>query len=206
MRGDTIALVAGKAILRKAGVEFEHDAVAGDLGDDAGGGDAEAEGVTADNGGVGHGQTGDGQTVHQGVAGRPAERVQGTGHRQVCGAEDVEAVDFVRPGGGDRPADIRVGGEGGVQAFAAARCEFLGVVESGQGDVVGKDDGGGDDGSGEGPASGFINAGDKKNPAGVQGTLAGEIAGHRMAGGDQAAVARAFSLTVVADLPLRLRR
>ncbi len=69
---------------------------------------------------------------------------------------------------------------------------------------AGQDDGGRHHRAGQGAPAGLVHPGDTKNPAGCQGGLAGKIAPHR--GRGQAAFCWDFSLTVVADLPLRWRR
>jgi len=56
MRLRAVAHVAGPGVAGVGGVEIHHDAVAGDLGDDRGGGDGEGAAVALDNCGGGAGQ------------------------------------------------------------------------------------------------------------------------------------------------------
>ena len=178
MFADSITFVAGKAILRVGGVEVHHESVAGDFGDDAGGGDAQAQGVAGDQGGVGYRESAHGESINEGVLGFLREGGNGADHGEVGGAEDVEGVDFLDGGCGDGPVDFRAGAEDGVDGFALFGGEFFRVVQAIEVEVMGQDDGGGHDGAGEGTASGFIDPGHQKKPAGAQGALAGKIAGH----------------------------
>ena len=181
MFAHTITFVAGEAILRILRVEFDHEAVAGDFGDDAGGGDGNAKGVAADERRVVDGEAAHGESVDEGVVGFRGQGLDGAGHGEVGGAKDVEGIDFLDAGGADGPVDFGAGGQGSVEAFAFFGGELFGVIEADEGEVRRQDDGGGDDGAGEGSASGFVDTGHQRKPASAQGTLAGKIAGHRTA-------------------------
>ena len=67
-------------------VHFDHDAVAGDLGEDAGGSDAVAGLVAADDGGVGKGEMGDGKSVDEDVVWELREGGGGEPHSLVGGS------------------------------------------------------------------------------------------------------------------------
>lgn len=81
-----ISLVLGEPILREFQMEFGHDAVASDLGDDAGGGDGKGKSVSFDEGRVRNGQAFHGETIHQAVLRRNWQRLHGTAHGEVSGA------------------------------------------------------------------------------------------------------------------------
>ena len=53
----------------------------------------------------------DRQAVDQAVIGRRIQRLDRPAHREMGGAQDVEAVDFLAIGRGDRPNDVRISGE-----------------------------------------------------------------------------------------------
>lgn len=92
-----IAPMAGKPILGKFTVEFVHDPIAGDLGQNAGGGNAEAQTIPAHEGSLFHGESLHGESVDQGVSRRMSvflQSIQGTPHRQMGGSEDIELSDF----------------------------------------------------------------------------------------------------------------
>jgi len=166
-----VAFVAGEAVLGIGLVQFGHDAVAGDFGEDAGGGDGEAAGVAFDLILSGAGEAGDGQAVDEGEVGKGREGIERPGHGEVGGAEDIEAVDLLRFDDGDGGEEFRGGVEEIEELTAFGGGEFLGVVEVQQSgrrvvqQVRGEEDSGGDDGSGEGAAAGFIDPGNTRNAA-----------------------------------------
>ena len=132
-------------------------------------------------------------------------------HGEMRGAQDIEAVDFLNGRFGHGPEDFHSRGERGVELFAIGRTDFLRVGQSVEMEVFRQDDRRRHDRAGQRSAPRFIDARHQEEPASAQGTLAGKITGHlRARSGNQAAasvaVARAFSFTVVADLPLRVRR
>ena len=131
----SIAFVPGEAILRILRVEFDHDAVAGDFGDDAGGGDGDAERVAADERGVIDGEAAHWESVDEGVVGCRGQGFDGAGHGEMGGAEDVEGVDFSNSGFTDGPVDFGVGGQNGMEAFALFGGELFGVIEAVEGEV-----------------------------------------------------------------------
>ena len=178
MLAHTITFVAGEAILRILRVERGHETVAGYFGDDAGRGDAQAECVSGHQCGVRHGKPAHGEAVDQRVVGLPRQGRHGTGHGEMCGAEDIEAVDLSHIRLPDAPVDVGAEGEDGVEMLAFLGGQFFRVIETLDRAILGQDDGGGDHWTGERSASGFIDPGDQKNPASAQGTLAGKVAGH----------------------------
>ena len=175
---DTIAFVPGKAILRILGIERDHEPVAGNFGHDAGRGDAQAEGVTTDQGAVRHGEAAHGESVDQGVVGLGGEGTHRARHGEVGGAENVVAIDFFDRGQTGGPGHAGVGGEDCKNFFTAGGGDFFRVGQAVESKVRRKDDGGGHDRPGQRSAPGFIDSSNQKKPAGTQGVLAGEIAGH----------------------------
>ena len=89
-----VAPVMGKAVTGMATLQLVHDPVARDLGDDAGGGNAEAERVAIDEGRLHNGKTAHGQAVDEHVIGLRREQGGRALHGDVRGAEDVDAVDL----------------------------------------------------------------------------------------------------------------
>ena len=68
--GGAVAFVLDETVFGPLFVEFAHEAVAGDLGEDAGRGDAVALGVALDDGCLGRGERGHAQAIHERVRGR----------------------------------------------------------------------------------------------------------------------------------------
>ena len=178
MFADTIAFVAGEAILRILCVERGHETVAGDFGDDAGRGDAEAECVAGHQCGVRDGKPSHGEAVDQRMVGFARQGRHGAGHGEMRGAEDIEAVDLRDVRLADAPMDVGADGEHGMEMLAFFGGQFFRVIQALDRAVIRQNDSGGDHGAGERTASGFIDPGDQKNPASAQGTLAGKVAGH----------------------------
>ncbi len=178
MFAHTIPFVAGEAILRILCVEREHEAVAGHFGHDAGRGDAQAERVASHQCGVRDGKPAHREAVDQCMAGFPRQGRHGPGHGEMRGAEDVKAVDFRDVRLADAPMDVRADGERGMEVLAFFGGQLFRIIQALERAVIRQDDGGGDHGPGERTASGFIDPRDQKNPASVQGALAGKVAGH----------------------------
>ena len=65
----SIAFMLGETVLGVLLIEVDHDAVAGDFGEDAGGGDGEAAGISFNFVLGGAGESGYGQAVDQGEVG-----------------------------------------------------------------------------------------------------------------------------------------
>ena len=73
MQRGPVTLVLAEAVIRETRAEIPHQRVARDLGDDAGGGDAEAEAIAIDDGGLREGKRVNWEAIDERVIGRPAE-------------------------------------------------------------------------------------------------------------------------------------
>lgn len=184
MFSHTIAFVPGKSILRELCVEGDHGAVAGDLRDDAGCCDAQAQPVTADQRRVIHRQTPDGQSVHQRMVRTLRQGIHRARHGEMRGAQNIHRVDFSRRCLADGPDDIRRAGDDRKKFFPARRRHFFRIRESVERKAIGEDDGCRNNRTGKRAAPGLVNARHQRKPAGAQCTLAGEIAGHGKAVGE----------------------
>ena len=133
MGGGAVAFVLGETVFGPLFVVPAHEAVAGDLGEDAGGGDAVALGVALDDGGLGRGERGHGAAVHQRMRGGRDELGEGGVHRAVCGLEDVDVVDDSSVDDADAEMNLRFRVNGGEKFLADFLGELLGVVEAQEG-------------------------------------------------------------------------
>ncbi len=131
--GGAVAFVLGETVFGPLFVVFAHEAIAGDLGEDAGGGDAVALGVALDDGGLGHGERGHKASVHQRVGRGRVELGEGGVHRAVGGLEDIDVVDERRVDDADAEMDLRFRVNGGEKFLADFLGELLGVVETQEG-------------------------------------------------------------------------
>jgi hypothetical protein len=108
MELSAITFMLAEAILGKVGAEVTHHSVPRDFCDYTGGGDGKAQAVAIDNGGLWKGKGNYRQAVNQHVVGHAGQRGDGGPHRFVCGAQDIDAVDFNRIDNAHRPAQVGV--------------------------------------------------------------------------------------------------
>ena len=130
MLAHTITFVAGEAILRILRVERGHETVAGHFGHDAGRGDAQTERVPGHQRGVRHGESAHRESVDQRVAGFPRQGLQGAGHGEMRGAEDVELVDFRHVRLADAPLNVGTGGEDGMEMLPFPRGQCFRIIQA----------------------------------------------------------------------------
>jgi len=102
----SVTFMLAERILRKLSAKVTHHPVASDLGDHAGGSDAQADAITVDDGGLPKWKWDHRQAVNQHVVGHAGQRGDGGPHRFVRGAQDIDAVDFNRIDNADRPAQV----------------------------------------------------------------------------------------------------
>jgi hypothetical protein len=170
-----IALVEGESITRVHLFELEHQTVAGDLGDDARGGDRVTERVALDHGRLGTGEPWDREAVDQDVLSGGNQGVERAAHGFVGSAEDVDGIDGGSVEAGDLELHLRVVCKFREELLASGGCELFGIVQraQGRGQAVaqpgkGKDHGHGRDGTGQRAAPGFVDAGDPLDTASDQ--------------------------------------
>src|SRR5690606_35614323 len=133
--GGAVAGVGVPAVAGMPAVQPGHQLVADDLGDDAGGGDGVAAGVTVDEGVVLEAQFGKRQAVEEEVKSRVASRESRAAHEPVYCAPhregrrhpDVEPVDLGAGGGGDGDGG-GTGADLGGQGGSAARRQDLRIA------------------------------------------------------------------------------
>ena len=89
-----VSFVFGKSVFRPLPVEFEHQPVARDLGQHAGGGDGIAAGVAFHNGRVRHRHGLDGPSVHERVFRRGLQLRERVVHGAMRGAQDVDGINL----------------------------------------------------------------------------------------------------------------
>lgn len=160
MRGAAIALVCGKSVSRIVQIQFAHQAVAGNLGNDRGGGDRKAEGIPLFDGLLGDGGFNGADAVDQqeiGNGGKLRDRLQ---HGLPCGLQDIDPVDHLGPD--DADADRRGLLHDQVeQAFPCLRGQLFGVVNLGQAQSLRQDDGSRYHRAGQGAAAGLVDTGNR---------------------------------------------
>jgi hypothetical protein len=155
-----VAFVQGEPIARIKEIEPRHFPVPGYLGQDGGGGDGGHLGIAAHDGRDGTAQHGAAVAIHQGPIRRERQTLDRSLHGQQGGLQDVEGIDLRGAGAGHTPSQgklldfgLQEGAPGGGQAF--------GVIQARDGPSGIEDDGGGGYGTGQGPATRLVNAGDQ---------------------------------------------
>lgn len=127
-RGGHVAFVFGESIAGKLAIKIDHEAVARDFGDDAGGGDGITAGVAIDEGSLGMFECADVGAVDQSVFGAGGELGERFVHGFERGAQDVDAVDSFDGNDGDAELDFGMRGEKGVETFSIFGFDLLGIV------------------------------------------------------------------------------
>ena len=181
--GGAVAFVTAEAVVGVEVVEGEHHAVAGDFGDDGGGGDGKGEGVAVDDAVMREGHFGKSEGVDEGVLGGGSEGGEGARHGEAAGGGDAQGVDPVGGKGADADGE-GFGADALGEGFALGGGQDLAIVDLGEPGEAGprrEDDGGSDDGAGEGAAPDFVDAGDEAKALPPEGPLVGEgrPRGHR---------------------------
>lgn len=142
--------------------ESRHSAVACDFGDDRRRGDRGAQRVATDDGLRRADQVRRPVAVDQGEVGataKPArQRHRGSLHGEQRRAKDVEIVDLGDAGGAD--ANGGAAPKLGENGRAPRRAQALGIIDALGDGSGGKDDRGGDDGSGKRPTARLVNTRD----------------------------------------------
>ena len=157
--GGGVAFVGGPVVLGVLDGEGAHDFVAVGFGEDGGGGDVAEAAVAFDKGFPGKVSVGiEFVTVDDDAQGADGQGVEGAVHGGYGGAQDVQAVDFLRGADAYAPGD-GLALDNGAQGFSMGFGDLLGVVEPGMMEVIGENDGGGYDGARETSAAGFVAAG-----------------------------------------------
>jgi hypothetical protein len=98
-------------------------------------------------------------------------------HRQMGGAQDVEAVDFRTVDEGHGPDDVRMLRQDVMEGLAPGRGEFFGIIQARAAETGGQNDGRSGDRSGQRPAARFVHTGNTSPAAAVEKRFTGQI-GH----------------------------
>jgi hypothetical protein len=117
-----VAFVLRETVFRKLAVEFQHEAIAGDFRDDAGGSDGKAESVAVDKRGLLNRKRTDGQAVDQHVIRGRRELGGGGTHGFVRGAKDIQPVNVEMSDDGYRPKDVAATDQFCVETLALEGC------------------------------------------------------------------------------------
>jgi hypothetical protein len=155
-----VAFMLRKTILGIEAIPLKHDAVALDLGNDTRRRDAEADPITANQRGLGARKIANGQPIDKGVSGTRRELFNHGAHTRVGGAENIEAIDFLRGDGNRCPTNVAIFCDLGIETIAGLGGEFFGVIKATENEMRGQNDCGYDYRASERSATSFIYARD----------------------------------------------
>src|SRR5262245_52288928 len=170
MFADGIALVPGKAVARMLGVELVHQRIARRLGQDRGGGDAEAAAVAFDDVLLRNRQIFEPPRIEQEMLRCERQALDRAAHGQEPGPVDVDGIDLLDFGEGNRPGD-GARPDLGREPVARGRIELLRIVDARNARPGREHDGGGRHWPGERAHAGFVDARDMQHAAGPNGVF-----------------------------------
>ena len=108
MQFSAVAFVLAKAIFGKTRAKVTHHPVARNLGDHAGGGDAQTVAIAVDDGRLRKWEWKNGKTVDQDVVWRHRKRRESDAHRLMRCAQNIDPVDFDVIDNANGPGDLGV--------------------------------------------------------------------------------------------------
>jgi hypothetical protein len=168
MQLGAVAFVLAEAIFWKTPAKVTHHPVARDLGDHAGGGDAQTHAITLDDRGLRKWKWNNGQAVDQNVIGRPAERFDRRAHGPVRRAQNVDSVNLDVIDDADCPDDFGVSRKIDINLLAQLWRELFGIVQFTMPKLFRKNHRRRDNGAGQRTAPGLIDPGDLGEAKGAQ--------------------------------------
>jgi hypothetical protein len=168
MQFRAVAFVLAEAILGKARAEVAHNRIARDLGNHTGRGNAKAEAIAVYDCGLRKRKWKNGKAIDEHMVGPEVQGSDGSAHRLVGGAQDIDRINLDRIDDADGPRDRLGVHQFLVNLLAAFGEKLLGVVEPAMAKFFGEDDRSGYDRAGERAAARFIDAGDRRDTKGAQ--------------------------------------
>src|SRR5262249_48571020 len=164
-----VALVLSETVTGVRGVEFFEARVAMGFGKDGSGGDGNAPGVALDEGFL-LDQHIELHGVDEQIVRNDRELLEGSGHGLAAGLIDIPSVDAGSVDFGDCVSKSMFANAEGKFA-AAFGSKFFGVVKANDAALVIENDGCSDNGAEQGPATGFVDAGDARPAKLARGSL-----------------------------------
>jgi hypothetical protein len=118
MQFGSITFVPAETILWKLRAKVTHHPVPHDLGDHAGGSDAQTDAITVDDGRLRKWKRDHRQTVNQDVVGRFDQRFDGQAHGAMARAQNVDPIDLDGINNTDSPSDFGLRDEFAIDFLA----------------------------------------------------------------------------------------
>jgi hypothetical protein len=164
----SVTFVLAETILRELRAKVTHDPVAGDLRDNACGGDAQADAVAIDNCRLRKWKRDHRQPIDQSVIWRFDQGFDRQTHGAMARAQDVDPIDLDGINNGDSPSDFGSRDQFTINLFAQFRRELFGIVQASMTEFFRKNHCGRDDWTRQRTAAGFINPGNARNSDGTE--------------------------------------
>jgi hypothetical protein len=168
MQFSSITFVLAEAILGKLSAKVTHHPITRNLGDHAGGSDAQADAITVDDGGLRKWKRNYRQSVDQDVLGRFDQGFDRQAHGAVARAQNVDAIDLDRINNTDSPSDFGIRDKFAIDLFAQFRCELFGIVQTTMTEFFGENHCGRDDWTCQRAAASFVNPSDARDSNGAE--------------------------------------
>ncbi len=130
MQFGSVTFVLVEAILWELCAKVTHDPVARDLGDHAGGSDAQADAITIDDCGLRKWKRNYRQSVDQSVLGRFHQGFDRQAHGAVARAQNIDPIDLDGINNTDSPSDFEITDEFAIDFLAQFRGKLFGVVQA----------------------------------------------------------------------------
>ena len=130
MQFGSVTFVLAEAILGELRTKVTHDAVARDLGDDAGGSDAKTDAITIDNRRLRKWKMDYRQPVDQDVLGRLNQGFDRQAHGAVTRAQNVDPIDLDGINNTDSPSQFGISDQFAIDFLAQFRRKLFGVIQA----------------------------------------------------------------------------
>ena len=118
MQFGAVTFMLAERILWKLRAKVTHHSVARDLGDDAGGSDAQADAITIDNSRLRKWERDDRQTIDQNMIGMVDQRVDCKAHGFVTRTQNVDSIDLYGIDNTDSPYDFGISNQFAINLLA----------------------------------------------------------------------------------------
>jgi hypothetical protein len=164
----SVTFVLGEAILGEPGTKVTHHPVARDLGDYAGGSDAQADAIAVDDGRLRKWKRNHRQPVDQDVVGRFDQGFDRQAHGAVARAQNVDPIDLDGINNTDSPSDFGLRDEFAIDFLAQFRRELFGIVQATMTEFFGENHCGRDDWSRQRTSASFVNARNARDSDGAE--------------------------------------
>jgi hypothetical protein len=168
MQFSSVTFVLGEAILGELSAKVTHHPVARDLGDDAGGSDAQADAIAVDDGRLRKWKRDDGQPIDQSVIWRFDQGFDRQTHGAMARAQDVDPIDLDGINNGDSPSDFGSRDQFAIDLLAQFRRELFRIVQAAMTKFFGKNHCGCDDWTRQCPAARFVNSSNARDSDGAE--------------------------------------